>query len=74
MATLTFWTILFVLALILLLEGASLSPPGRFHKVMVGGLYFLAVLVFVLAGVTLFGVQGPTFSGSLPTYFLGAPS
>ena len=37
METFTFWTILFVLALVLLLEGASLSPPGRFHKAMVGG-------------------------------------
>ena len=74
MDALTFWTLLFVLALVLLLEGASLSPPGRFHKAMVGGLYLLAILVVVLAGTSLLALQRPTFSLRSPTFFLGAPS
>ena len=74
MDALTFWTLLFVLALVLLLEGASLSPPGRFHKAMVGGLYLLAILVVVLAGTSLLALQSPTFSLRSPTFFLGAPS
>jgi hypothetical protein len=74
METFTFWTALFVLALVLLLEGASLSPPGRFHKAMVGGLYLLAILVLALAGGASLSTQGATFSLSPPAFFLGAPS
>ena len=74
MATFTFWTALFVLALVLLLEGASLSPPGRFHKAMVGGLYALAILVLILAGSAGLSSQMPTFSLRPPAFFLGAPS
>ena len=74
METFTFWTILFVLALALLLEGASLSPPGRFHKAMVGGLYLLAILVLALAGGASLSAQGPTFSLAPPAFFLGVPS
>ena len=74
METFTFWAVLLVLALVLLLEGASLSPPGRFHTVMVGGLYFLTILVLLLAGGASLSSQWPTFSFRPPAYVLGAPS
>ncbi|MGC8529945.1 MAG: hypothetical protein ACP5OP_07095 [Leptospirillia bacterium] len=74
MVTFTFWTALYVGALVFFLEGASLSPAGPFHKAMVGGLYALAILVVALAGSVFLSTQWPTFSLRPPAFFLGAPS
>ncbi|MGC8501086.1 MAG: hypothetical protein ACP5OS_07935 [Leptospirillia bacterium] len=74
METIFFWTLLLVLTMLLLLEGVSLTPPGRFRNLLLGGLFLLALLVVLGAGGTFLSQQLPGFSGSFPTFFPGTPS
>ncbi len=70
-----FWMVLFVLAMILLLEAASLLPPRtpRQHLAL-GGLILLVAGTFAVTTRMMLSHQLPSFSLALPTFFLSFPS
>ena len=70
-----FWMVLFVFALTLLLEAASILPHhSRRHRVTVGGLILLVAGAFAVTAGMMVDHQLPSFSPALPTFFLSRPS
>jgi hypothetical protein len=70
-----FWMVLFVFALILLLEAASLLPhDSRRHRITIGGLFLLVTGAFAVTTGMMMDRQLPSFSLALPTFFLSRPS
>ena len=70
-----FWMVLFVLAMILLLEAASLLPPRTpRQRLALGGLILLVAGTFAVTTRMMLSHQLPSFSLALPTFFLSLPS
>ena len=70
-----FWIVLFVFAMTLLLEAASILNRSSWnHRLTLGTLFVLVIGVMGLTGRIFIMQQAPSLSFALPSFFLSIPS